>query len=123
MKTHSAIGAATLRTVLSTYPRNELLRIAADIAACHHERWDGKGYPEGLAGEDIPVAARIVAVADVYDAVRSARPYKPVQTHAAASQIILDGAGTHFDPLFVAAFESVAVELDAYWCANQSPTV
>jgi putative two-component system response regulator len=120
MKTHAAIGARTLRTVLQTYPRNELLRIAAEIAACHHERWDGRGYPDGLAGEDIPVAARIVAVADVYDAMRSARPYKQAQPHDVAVKVIRDGAGAHFDPLFVAAFESVAAELDTYWCNNQT---
>ena len=72
--------------------------MSAQIAACHHERWDGAGYPEKLSGDAIPLPARIVAVADVYDALTSARVYKPAMTHAEASKVIREGSGTQFDP-------------------------
>jgi putative two-component system response regulator len=80
------------------------LRLAREIAYSHHEKWDGSGYPEGLAGEDIPVSARLMAVADVYDALISRRVYKAPMTHEQAIQIIQDGRGGHFDPDVVDAF-------------------
>jgi len=80
------------------------LRIASDIAYCHHERWDGKGYPRGIAGKDIPLSARLMSVADVYDALRSKRVYKPAMPHETAMRIILEGRGTQFDPEVVDAF-------------------
>jgi putative two-component system response regulator len=76
----------------------------------HHEKWDGSGYPDGLVGEAIPLSARIMAVADVYDALRSNRPYKTAFTHAAGCALILDGAGRHFDPVVIAAFRAVEAE-------------
>ena len=80
------------------------LQTAKEIALCHHEKWDGSGYPQGLVGEQIPVSARLMAVADVYDAVISRRVYKPEMPHEKAAAIIRDGSGTHFDPAVVEAF-------------------
>ncbi|MGB4074693.1 HD-GYP domain-containing protein [Pseudomonas sp.] len=83
------------------------LRIAKEIALSHHEKWDGSGYPQGLAGEAIPLSARLMAVADVYDAVISRRVYKPEMPHAKAAEIIREGCGGHFDPAVVEAFLSL----------------
>ena len=74
------------------------------MALSHHERWDGSGYPSGLKGEEIPVEARVVALADVYDALTTKRPYKPAFTHSKSMAIIEEGAGTHFDPDIYAVF-------------------
>jgi putative two-component system response regulator len=86
-----------------------LIRLAALVALCHHERWDGSGYPDGLAGEEIPPEARIVAVCDVYHALREVRPYRSPIGHEQAVSIILDGDGrtlpSHFDPIVHAAFK------------------
>lgn len=81
-----------------------LIRLAAEIAETHHERWDGSGYPKGLSGEAIPLSGRIVAVADVYDALTSERPYKMAWSEAEAVAHLRAHAGTHFDPACVAAF-------------------
>jgi putative two-component system response regulator len=83
---------------------SHLMQLAAEIAATHHERWDGSGYPAGLAGEAIPLCGRIVAVADVFDALTSERPYKKAWSEGEALNHILANAGTHFDPACVAAF-------------------
>jgi putative nucleotidyltransferase with HDIG domain len=80
------------------------LRPALDIPYCHHEKWDGSGYPRGLAGEQIPLTARIFAVVDVWDALRSDRPYRPAWTEKKALQYIIDEAGKHFDPKVVKEF-------------------
>ena len=80
------------------------LEVAQQIAGSHHEKWDGSGYPRGLKGEDIPLGGRLMALADVYDALISRRVYKPPFTHTRAEEIILQGAGTHFDPDIVDAF-------------------
>lgn len=119
MRAHPAIGARTLEAVLRSYPQNELIQVGADIARSHHERWDGAGYPAGLAGSSIPLAARVVAVVDVYDALRSARPYKAAQSHQAAAQIVMESSGTHFDPELVAAFMAVEWDIEATWQAMQ----
>lgn len=110
MKTHAVIGAKTLQSACGNYPRNAFLNMGIVIARSHHEQWDGSGYPDGLAGEAIPLPARIMAVADVYDALRSNRPYKTAFTHAASCALILDGAGRHFDPTVIAAFQRVEAE-------------
>lgn len=83
---------------------NEQLRLARLLALCHHERWDGSGYPFGLAGEDIPLEARIVAVVDVYDALCSDRPYKKAMPSREAARLLREGSGTQFDPAVVTAF-------------------
>lgn len=113
MKTHVTIGACTLNAALSRYPGTGFLRMARDIAESHHERWDGRGYPHGLSEEQIPLAARIVALADVYDALTSRRVYKGAFSHAIAKGIILKDTGTHFDPAVVRAFLSSEQEFIA----------
>jgi putative two-component system response regulator len=104
MKRHTEIGAKTLDDVLKKYPNAEFLRIARDIAWSHHERWDGSGYPRGLKGEEIPLSARIVTLADVYDALTMKRVYKAALSHEVARGILSDGYGKHFDPLVYRAF-------------------
>lgn len=104
MKTHTTLGAETLDAALLQNPQAQFLQVARDIALSHHERFDGKGYPQGLSGEEIPLAARIVAVADVYDALTSKRVYKGAYTHLAARGIIEKDSGSHFDPEIVKVF-------------------
>ncbi len=104
MQTHSVHGALTLEAALKEFPNAHYLRMARDIAAYHHERYDGKGYPRGLSGGAIPLAARIVSVADVYDALTSKRVYKDAFGHEQARTIILKGSGSQFDPDLVEAF-------------------
>jgi putative two-component system response regulator len=112
MKTHTRIGAETLESVLMNHPGAEFLRMARDIAGYHHERFDGKGYPSNLAGDDIPLAARIFSVADVYDALVSRRIYKAAFTHDVALNIILKGSGTQFDPDVVESFTRLQDEFE-----------
>ena len=104
MKRHAAIGAATLNEVLQSYPEAAFLEMARDIAATHHERYDGRGYPRGLAGEQIPWAGRIMALADVYDAITSRRVYKAAQSHEHACGVIRSESGKQFGPRVVQAF-------------------
>jgi len=104
MKTHANLGGQTLDRAVKEYPDVAYLRIARDIAMSHHERYDGKGYPDGLKGEDIPLCARVVSLADVYDALVSKRVYKDPFSHEMAKKIIEEGRGTQFDPLVVDAF-------------------
>jgi putative two-component system response regulator len=113
MKTHTVIGGETIRATAAAYPQASFLKMAMDVVMYHHERWDGTGYPEGLAGNNIPLSARIVAVADVYDALTSKRVYKAAFDHESASKIITDGRGTHFDPTLVDAFLQVQDAMDA----------
>ena len=107
MKGHTVIGADTLREVYQKYPGNYFIKIGIEIAQSHHEKWDGSGYPEGLCEEQIPLSARIMALADVYDALRSKRVYKEAFPHEKALEIILQGSGKHFDPLTVEAFQAL----------------
>jgi putative two-component system response regulator len=104
MKTHAALGAQTLDAAVTRFPEVRFLKLARDIAQSHHERVDGKGYPDGLAGDEIPLCARIVALADVYDALTTKRVYKEAYSHAQAKATILRESGAHFDPLIVEAF-------------------
>ncbi|MEA2710161.1 MAG: cyclic di-GMP phosphodiesterase [Phycisphaerales bacterium] len=104
MKTHASIGAETLDAALQRFPKTKFLRMARDIAGTHHERFDGTGYPKGLKGIDIPLCGRIVALADVYDALTSKRVYKDAFAHDIARNIIEKESGSHFDPSVVAAF-------------------
>lgn len=104
MKEHSRIGYETLIQCANGYPNIRYLQMAADIALSHHEKYDGSGYPQGLKGEDIPISARIVALADVYDALTQKRVYKEAFSHQKSCSIILEGRGTHFDPKVVDAF-------------------
>lgn len=104
MKKHAEIGAETLHAALDRYPGAEYLRLARDIAWAHHERWDGKGYPKQLEGEEIPLCARIVSLTDVYDALTTKRVYKSAFAHDIARGIIMEGRGNQFDPMVVDAF-------------------
>lgn len=104
MKEHCRIGFNTLNEALQRYPEAGYLRLSAEIALCHHEQFDGSGYPEGLRGGAIPVSARIVALADVYDALVSRRVYKHAFPHEIAHAALLEGKGTHFDPIVIEAF-------------------
>ncbi len=107
MKQHSMIGARILQADIERHHLDDrFLTIARNICAYHHERMDGTGYPDGLGGDEIPLEARIFAVADAYDAIRSKRPYKRARSHPEAVQRIRDGAGSHFDPQVVRAFEA-----------------
>ena len=119
MKTHPTIGFLTLETIVKSYPNNQMVGMGADIAKSHHEKWNGSGYPEGLSGEAIPLSARIVAIADVYDALRSKRPYKIPFSHQQAVDIILEGRGMHFDPELIMLFESIHHEFDQIWYSLQ----
>jgi putative two-component system response regulator len=121
MKRHTVIGAETLDASLKLYPAAEFLRIARDIAWAHHERWDGSGYPRGLKGKEIPLCARIVALADVYDALTMKRVYKSAMPHDIARGIILEGRGKHFDPLVVDAFLKIEDQFLQVKDNNPSP--
>lgn len=104
MKRHPQIGADALASAEAQLGSNSFLRLAREISLTHHEKWDGSGYPAGLAGEAIPLSGRLMAVADVYDALISKRVYKPAFTHEEAKAIIVQGRGSHFDPGMVDAF-------------------
>lgn len=104
MKQHAVIGGETLAAAVDVNPDAKYLQIARDIAYSHHEKFDGSGYPFGLAGEDIPLCGRITALADVYDALTSKRVYKERFSTEKAREIILEGSGSHFDPRIVKAF-------------------
>ena len=105
MKTHARLGSDAIEQAERDAVKPvAFLTLAKEIAHWHHEKWDGSGYPDGLSGDAIPVAARIMALADVFDALISARVYKPAMPHAAARDIIVQGRGQHFDPEMVDTF-------------------
>jgi len=111
MKTHAALGRDAIASAQSAVEDNsEFFDIAKQVIYSHHEKWDGSGYPQGLAGDAIPIPARLMALADVYDALLSLRAYKNSMTHAQAAQIILEGRGKHFDPDVVDAFVALMQE-------------
>ena len=111
MKTHSVIGADTLEAVRLKYRGNAFIDMGISIARWHHERWDGRGYPDGLAGDKIPLPARIMAAADVYDALRTERCYKKAMPHDRALEIIRDGKGSQFAPDIVDAVLALGDQL------------
>ncbi|MDH3664471.1 MAG: HD domain-containing protein [Alphaproteobacteria bacterium] len=113
MKQHTLLGSAALVEAEQQLGTTSFLRLAREIALNHHERWDGNGYPNGLRGSEIPISARLMALADVYDAVRSKRCYKPARSHEEAKAIIIDGRGTQFDPNVVDAFLATEPEFQA----------
>ncbi len=104
MKTHTTAGKKIMENAISSMDGDNYLKEARNMAAYHHERWDGKGYPEGLHGEVIPLSARVMAIADVFDALSSPRIYKPAFQFDEAVRIIKEGSGTQFDPLCVEVF-------------------
>ncbi|MDR0434850.1 MAG: response regulator [Gracilibacteraceae bacterium] len=111
MKRHALLGAEILQNMYQRMPTQRCLHYASLIAASHHERYDGKGYPAGLAGGDIPLCGRIMAVADVYDALTDDRVYRKGMSRLEARNIILEGRGLNFDPLVVDAFAALSREL------------
>jgi len=113
MESHTEIGHSILKQ-----SSNPVFKMAADVALSHHEKWNGEGYPLGLSREDIPECARIVAVADVFDALTVKRPYKEAWSVEESIELILSESGKHFDPNVVAAFEKVLprlLELKEKW--------
>ncbi|MCC6416827.1 MAG: protein kinase [Gemmataceae bacterium] len=113
MQAHTLIGAEPLQEVAKQHGEAvAFLQMAIDIVRHHHERYDGKGYPDRLAGSDIPLAARMVAIADVYDALRSRRPYKPALSHSAALQVMLESSAGQFDLALMQIFQRCAAQFD-----------
>jgi len=108
MKLHTTLGGMALQKVIDATAGESFLYIAKDMALCHHEKWDGTGYPHGLSKYSIPLCARIMAIADVYDALTSERHYKKPYSHEKTVNIISIGAGTHFDPSIVDIFKSIS---------------
>ena len=104
MKKHASAGGKVVRQILSGITDDEFIDFASDIATYHHEKWDGSGYPEHLSGDKIPLSARIMAIADVYDALTSERCYKKAMSPEKAFTIIQEESGTHFDPKLVEVF-------------------
>jgi len=111
MKRHAGFGIEIIEKVEALVKESDFLKYAKIFAASHHERWDGAGYPKGLKGSDIPLLGRIMAIADVYDALTSERPYKKAFAHDDAVQIIIEGRGTQFDPTLVDVFVKIAERL------------
>ena len=114
MKTHTTLGCDAIEQaeqIVGT--RVDFLRVAKEIALSHQEKWDGSGYPQGLAGDDIPLSARLMAVADVYDALISERVYKAAMPHDRAVGVVFQGRGAHFDPDMVDAFIEIQSEFQA----------
>jgi putative two-component system response regulator len=110
MKRHTVYGRDALKVAADKLGDNSFLRFAMEIAYSHQEKWDGSGYPEGLKGEEIPVSGRLMALADVYDALISKRVYKPPFTHQRAVEIIVQGKSAHFDPGMTDAFMEIQEE-------------
>jgi putative two-component system response regulator len=110
VKKHAEIGGDCLAEIERRLGASNFLQMAREIALCHHERWDGEGYPRGLKSEEIPLAARIVAIADNYDALISRRPYKDAFPHDKVVAMIRNGAGTQFDPRLVEVFLEIEQE-------------
>ncbi len=124
MQEHTLVAGACLKEIEQRLGASNFLQTAREIALYHHERWDGNGYPSGLVGEGIPLAARIVTVADVYDALSSKRVYKDAFPHADCVRLIREGAGTQFDPELVDVFLSIEADFAAisqkFAAANQA---
>jgi len=113
MKTHAAEGERIIDQIVSRTENVEFLNNARLFAGTHHERWDGKGYPRGLAGADIPLQGRVMAIVDIYDALVSERPYKNAFTHEEAVKIIMEGAGSQFDPEITDLFYKMKEHFEA----------
>ncbi len=122
MKRHPAAGAALLEEILCETDDEELARVAVNVAHYHHERWDGSGYPDGLSGTDIPLEARIMALADVFDALVSPRCYKEPMSFDKAFEIIAKGLGRHFDPVLGAIFLQCRPELEKLYRSMRGPS-
>jgi putative two-component system response regulator len=113
VKKHTTFGGEVIDKIMASTSEHTFLIYAKTFAMTHHEKWDGTGYPKGLKGEEIPILGRLMAIADVYDALASDRPYKKAFSHEEAVNIISDGRGTHFDPILTDMFLSVSKEFGA----------
>lgn len=121
MKKHTTLGRdALLRAERMMGGAENFLSCAREIAYSHHEKWDGSGYPQGLAGEEIPLAARLMALVDAYDALTSQRIYKAAVSHEKAVAIIEADSGTHFDPDVVAAFLALKEKFREISCRERN---
>jgi putative two-component system response regulator len=107
MKRHTVLGEKIIEKIGLNTSESDFLMHSKIFACTHHEKWDGTGYPNGLRGENIPLQGRLMAIADVYDALISDRPYKKAFSHEEAARIIIDGSGTHFDPVLIDVFKEV----------------
>ena len=112
MKTHVSVGVEAIKKIMMKTDQHAFLNHALSIAGTHHEKWDGSGYPMALKGSNIPLEGRLMAVADVYDALISVRPYKKAFSHEEASKIIEEGSGSHFDPVLVEEFKKIKAEFE-----------
>ena len=120
MKKHSEIGYHMVSEILSGIEEPEFVRVAENVAHYHHEKINGTGYPEGLKGEEIPIEARIMALADVFDALVSKRCYKEAYTYDKAFSIIEESVGTHFDPNLGKLFLKCRPQLEALYLMAES---
>jgi len=125
MKHHTTFGEEAIDTIMQNTSEKDFLKHAKIFAGSHHEKWDGSGYPRGLAGRNIPLEGRLMAIADVYDAIISPRPYKKAMPVDEAERIIREGRGTHFDPSLVDLFAGLAPEFArvasySEHCANKA---
>ena len=121
MRQHPRIGADCIEQIQRRLGESNFLQQAREIALYHHERWDGKGYPCGIHSEEIPLSARIVTIADVYDALTSRRVYKDPYPHAVSVEKIRQGAGQHFDPLLVEVFLSIEAQFEQIAISLRAP--
>ena len=115
MKAHAAEGARIVHEILKDTDDEEFRVLAENVAHYHHERWDGSGYPKGLKGEEIPIEARVMAIADVYDALVSKRVYKDAMSFEKADGIIMDGMGKHFDKKLEKYYVAARPKLEAFY--------
>ena len=122
MKTHTTVGSDMMDN-LPSHQQDPLVKVARSICRWHHERWDGRGYPDGLKGDEIPISAQIVALADVYDALTSPRVYKPAIPHGKAVEMILDGQCGAFNPLLLECLTEVSAKLPGEMAANTGERV
>lgn len=119
MKTHTTLGKQAFDNIIRDTGGTRWLYLARDMAYCHHERWDGTGYPNGLKGEEIPLHARMLTIADVYDALTSDRAYKKAFSHEKAMEIIIEGRGSYFDPALVDLLLQVNQQFEAMLLRNK----
>lgn len=107
LQTHTEIGKRILVKLFNRYSHNDFSKLCIEIAGSHHEKWDGSGYPQGLYGRDIPLSARLMALVDTYDSLRSEMPFKKAVSHEDSVRIILEGGGVVFDPSVTRAFSKI----------------
>lgn len=123
MKTHTTLGKQAFEKIIKETGGTKWLYLAMDMAYCHHERWDGAGYPNGLKGGEIPFYARMLTIADVYDALTSDRTYKKAFSHQKSTEIIIEGKGSYFDPSLVDLFIEVNQQFEDQLLSNRETLI